>query len=616
MLEGFGQIGVRRFGARDALALAGLLVLALALVGSSLPTREFWHRDEARFATIARTMHERGDLLVPHLGSELYKDKPPMLFWLMNLSAWALGGFSDVAARLPSLLASVLTVLGAYLVGSLFFDRRAALLAGVVLVTSVLYMMTSQFALTDPLLICFQTWALYCFIRGEYSPGRGRGRGWYLMFYVLAALATLTKGPIGLLVPGAVLGVWVVLRRGFRDLGRVGLHWGLPVYLVIVAAWLLPAGLQAGWPYVKHLLMNQTLLRATGSGYSRRPWYAYLWSFFPMFWPWAFFVPEALVRIARRWWNDRKEPEQARVRQGLLLVAVWFAVVLAGWSVAGVKRTRYVLFAYPAAALAVGWLWEALLSKRERWVWTTSLATILCIATVLVGALATALAAVPWLDEWVIEHVPGKSSVPAVDRAAALAEWRVSFGVLAGSLLVVAVGLAWLLRRGRRSNGSVHTGVRTNAGWVGPWVALVSVVLQVHGAIWLMPMMNHYCSMRPVAEIYQELRSQNPKATIATHHLFWTAIAWYAQTTEIARADAPDQVLALLESEQSAFVLVEASRLERLKAHDQRFGHYPADQRKAGVRRIAILANQPRPDVTTATEGAAPNTSDRTGSPE
>ncbi|MCK4300620.1 MAG: hypothetical protein KAX80_13850, partial [Planctomycetes bacterium] len=83
-----------------------------------------------------------------------------------------------------------------------------------------------------------------------------------------------------------------------------------------------------------------------------------------------------------------------------------------------------------------------------------------------------------------------------------------------------------------------------------------------------------------------------------------------------ARADEPDQVLALLESEQPAFVLVEASRLEGLKAHDQRFGHYPADQRKAGVRRIVILANQPRRGPTPATEGAGPNTSDRTGSPE
>jgi len=603
VLEAFGQTRVDRFGARYALALAGLLVLTLALVGSSLPTRDLWHRDEARFATIARSMSEQGDLLVPHLGSQLYKDKPPMVFWLMNLSAWAQGGFSDVAVRVPALLASLLTVLGTYLIASVFFDRRTGLLAGVVLATSVLYLMTSQFALTDPVLICFQTWALYCFVRGEYSPGRGRGRGWYLMFYVLAALATLTKGPIGLLVPGAVLAVWVVAKRGFRNLRRVGLHWGIPVYLVMVAAWLVPAGLRAGWPYVEHLLMNQTLGRVSDSAYSHQePWHYYLWTYFLFGWPWAVFLPEALVRLVRRWWQGRADPDQAQARQGLLLVIVWVVVVMAGWSVAGVKRERYVLFAYPAAALAVGWLWGALLSRRERWVWTTSLATILCIGTVLAGAAATGAAALPWLGEWVIEHAPGKSSVPVADRLAALASWRWGFGALAVSLLAAAAGVAWSLRRGSR--------------WVGFWLALAPIVLQAHAALWVMPMMNRFRSMRPVAEICQQLRADHPQATVATHDLFWTAIAWYAQTTEIDQVDRPKEVLALLESEPPAFVLVEASRLERLRTRDPRFAELPREARKAGVRRIVIVSNHPQPHATRSTEAPGPTTNDRTLRPE
>jgi len=587
VLEAFGQMQVSRFGPRDALALAGLLILTLALVGSSLPTRELWHPDEARFAVVARTMQERGDLLVPHLrnvpyegpppAGVLYEDKPPMLFWLMNLSARALGGFSDVAVRLPALLASVLTVLGVYLVGSFFSDRWSAVLAGMVLATSVLYLMTSQFALTDLVLICFQTWALYCFIRGEYAVRQRRG--WYAGFYILVALATLTKGPIGLLVPGAVLAVWVVARRGFRDLRRVGLHWGIPLYLAVVSAWLAPAGLRAGWPYVKHLLLNMSLWRVRGSTYShQRPWHYYLWTYFLFGWPWALFLPEALVRAVRSWWKTRRDDSLHRASDGLLLALVWFVVVLAGWSVAGAKRPRYVLFAYPAAALAVAWFWSALLSKRERPSWVTTVAAVLCLVTVLAGALATGVAAVPGLGSWVIEHAPGKSSVPAQDRLAALAAWRLPFAALAGSLFAVGMGLAWSLRRR-------HRGVMF-------WLAVALVVLQVHAAVWVFPMMNQFRSMRPVAEICRELRSQHPEATIATHDLFWTAIAWYARTTDIAQADAPKEVLALLATDQQAFVIVEASRLEELRSRDAYLGEYWYDERRAGVRRIGILSSR------------------------
>lgn len=571
----------RRLGRRDVVSVVGLVLFTLVLVGSSLPRRELWHPDETRFAVVARTMHETGNYLVPHLGSRLYREKPPLLFWLMNLAAGLTGEFSTVAVRLPTAAASAAAVVALYLVGRLFFDTLTSLLGGLVLATSVLFMIVSQFAITDPLLIALQTWALYCYLRGEYSVGPARR--WYAGFWVLTALATLTKGPIGLVVPAAVLVPWVVLARGPGRLLRAGLLWGLPLYAAVVAAWLVPAGLQAGWPYVKYLLMNMTLWRITGSHYSQhRPWHYYLWTFFLNFWPWAVFVPEAMVRVARRWWRQRRSAEGGAYAEGLLLVVLWFVVVMAGWSVAGVKRVRYVMFGYPAAALAVGWLWAGVLRGRLRWSWATTGATLFNIGVLAAMAMGATVAAVPGTALWVMEHAPGDSSVPAADRAAALAPWRWGFAGMAATLAVLVVGLVWLLLRRRSS--------------VLLWVLLVPVVFQGHGVAWIFPMMNQFRCMQPVGEICRELRSRHPEATVALSRLSWTAAAWYAGTTDMLLVKEPKDVLAVLESDRPAFLIVEASHLERLQQREPRLRDYPRSERRAGVRRLVILSNRPHRD--------------------
>jgi 4-amino-4-deoxy-L-arabinose transferase-like glycosyltransferase len=127
------QLPVRPWGWVDVLALVALVLLSGALVCSSLSRRDLWHPDETRFSVIARTMHQTGNYLVPHLGATLYEEKPPLVFWLMDLSAALTGGFSDVAMKLPSAAASVLLAVAFYLIARLFFGELTSFLAVVVL---------------------------------------------------------------------------------------------------------------------------------------------------------------------------------------------------------------------------------------------------------------------------------------------------------------------------------------------------------------------------------------------------------------------------------------------------------------------------------------------------
>jgi 4-amino-4-deoxy-L-arabinose transferase-like glycosyltransferase len=569
------QLPVRPWGWVDILALAGLVFLSGALVCSSLGRRDLWNPDETRFSVVARTMHETGNYLVPHQGAALYQDKPPLVFWLMDLSAGVTGGFSDAAMKLPSAAASVLLAVAFYLLARLFFGELTSFLAVVALQTNVLFLVTAQFAMTDLPLMCLQAWAVYCFLRGEYTPGRRRG--WYGAFYVLCALATLAKGPIGLLVPGAVLAVWVVASGRFHDPWRWGLHWGLGLYLVVVGAWLLPAALQAGKPYLDHLVGNLTVWRISGPEYHRyQPWFYYPWTFFPCFWPWSFYVPEALVRTFFHWWRDKEEtPARRRLSEGLLLLVLWFVVVMAGWSVVGYKRVRYVMFAYLPASLAVGWLWAGLLTRRQRWSWATTGATVLLLVTLLALVGAALVLAIPGLGERALAHVPLDSSVPVQDLGAGVVGWRLDGLISAVSLAAVAGGLLWSLIGRRR--------------WVWLWVVLVPVTLQANAAAWVFPLLNQYRSMRPTADICRELRAQHPQATILLYALTGTGTSWYAGDTTLLAPRTPKEVLALVDRRGETFLLTEASHLDELVAADPRLGQFPREEKKAGVRRILVL---------------------------
>src|ERR1044071_8885731 len=106
------------------LALAGVLLFLPGLGG-----RDLWNPDEARYAEVAREMPLAGSYAVPHLNGQVYSLKPPLLFWSIRTAAHLTGGLDEVAARLPSALAAIGTLLLTYRLGRRLFGRRAGGLA-------------------------------------------------------------------------------------------------------------------------------------------------------------------------------------------------------------------------------------------------------------------------------------------------------------------------------------------------------------------------------------------------------------------------------------------------------------------------------------------------------
>ena len=172
-------------------------------------------------------MLARGDWIVPTFNNELRPHKPILLYWAMIVS-YSLVGVSEFGARLPSVLASVGTVLLCYLIGRMLYDRLAGFVAGILLVSGLMFAVLSRAATPDAILVLCTTGAYCCFVwgvstlRGGQFSGRTKQEATISLdaaklpllaavgMYACMGLAVLAKGPIGILLPLTVIGVYAI----------------------------------------------------------------------------------------------------------------------------------------------------------------------------------------------------------------------------------------------------------------------------------------------------------------------------------------------------------------------------------------------------------------------
>ena len=371
--------------------VAGIAALALGTAPSPL-----WDEDEPRFAEIASTMVETGDWIVPTFNGTLAVDKPVLMHWCMA-ACMSVFGINEFAARLPSLIAALVTALAVLRFGTRFFDSTIGVIAALAWLGTLLVGIEAHAATPDAILVALTAWATVLAAeviagpvagKGEFprrpaaasgadalphlSVGRAAGIG------LLLGLAVICKGPIGFVGPLAVLvpwAWWVAVDRRMAEMAA--------------GPWLRRT-VAAALPAVVDVLRSLRPVVLTAAAVAvAAPWYVAVWQrtdgawiegfFFvhnvgrfmiPMekhggglwyhpvtmlvcFYPWSCFLPLAIVLAAWRTWKRSLPPALGPV-VGLLLV--WFAVWVGGFSLAATKLPNYVLPAYPPAAMLVAWL--------------------------------------------------------------------------------------------------------------------------------------------------------------------------------------------------------------------------------------------------------------------
>lgn len=335
-------------------ALAITCVLA-AGIGLRLPLPP----DEPRFVLAAQAMLDTGNWLLPHRGSELYAEKPPVFMWLQATSL-AASGHWDGAFLLPSLLAALLTL---WLTGDMaarLWGRPMRLPAILALLCCIQFVLMAKRAQIDMVLVALTTTALWALCR--YLFGQAQRR-WLLLAGIAAGIGTVTKG-VGFLPLLAVL-PWLFARWRWPASGAMPparpLWWLLPGLVLGTLVWLGPlcwalwhhpdAQLQA---YAHELLFKQTGTRYARAWHHIQPAWYYLQVMATLWLPAALLLPWLLPAW---WWQLRLgEP-----RQWLLLG--WAALVLLFFSASPGKREVYLLPMLPALCVAAAPLLPGLLQR-------------------------------------------------------------------------------------------------------------------------------------------------------------------------------------------------------------------------------------------------------------
>ncbi|MFQ5801276.1 MAG: ArnT family glycosyltransferase [Candidatus Methylomirabilales bacterium] len=332
--------------------LGVLLFSSLLLIFTGLGARDLWDSGETRYALKALTMRQTGNWIVPVLKGKVWLNKPPLLMWLINLFGSLGGGINEWTARLPSAFAGLGTVLLVFWWGQRLEGPLFGGIAGLSLLTSSLFVIRARFNDPEPLLAFLITLALFAFY--AHYHGWARGRLWWMM-YAAMGLATLTKGPIGLVLLWMVILTYLMSRNDLGALRRMHLGKGLLLFAAIILPWFLSVALVFG-ESVQMVLYGEILRTALGTGGRLDPWYFYIGGFPLAFFPWSLF----LLGLPVVWRHHRAR--DGNPSEGLYFATIWFSLIFLTLSLMSKKRVYYALHLLPPAALLIAYSWQYLLA--------------------------------------------------------------------------------------------------------------------------------------------------------------------------------------------------------------------------------------------------------------
>lgn len=477
----------------DARRLAMVAVVAGIVMLTNLGGPRLWDRDEPRNAGCAREMLQRSDWIVPTFNAELRTHKPVLLYWLI-MSAYSVLGVNEFSARLPSALCAVGTCVATYLMGRRLFPSAAALMAAVALSTSAMFVVAGRAATPDSVLIFCTSAAMAVYVcgtfrlpsmssdsapfdaqppqlkvAGHYFPQHW---GWQIALYVMMGLAVLAKGPVGLVLPTAVIGMFLLIMRlpqasgdiqpatwtsraiavvrPFAPLHFLRTCWymkpliALSVAGLIALPWYIAVGLQTDGEFLRGFFFEHNLSRATRpmEGHDGGP------LFYPVAllvgtFPWSIFaLPVLWDTVARL---RRRDPSAT----SLVFCLCWIGVFIGLFSLAQTKLPSYVTPCYPAVALLVGSFvdrWRRGLAIGPAWLPRVGFGLLAVIGVgMLVGLPLLARQQLPgeeWLGAIGLAPLIAGGAGLLADRLArrSQAVWAMTGGAVALLTLIFAVG--------------------------------------------------------------------------------------------------------------------------------------------------------------------------------
>ena len=501
--------------------LAGFLIIWFYM----LAARTLVPTDEGRYAEMAREMLASGDWITLRLNGIKYFEKPPLQNW-MNALSFAIFGLGDWQARLWTGLNGLLGVAAVAYTGNKIFSRRTGIVAALVLGSSFYWAGMGHVNSLDMGLSGMMTLALCGLLVAQMALADSKTeRNAMLVCWAGMALATMSKGLIGFVLPGAVLVIYTVVTRDFAMWKRLHMGKGLILFFVITAPWFILIALKN--PEHPHFFfIHEHFDRFTSTVHKRGgPWHY----FFPMLI--LGIVPWIGVLLHGLWSGIRDNASGFQPRKMLL---IWAAFLFFFFSISGSKLPGYILPIFPALALLIAFQLEQAGS------WTTKAAAISLAVVGMLGAAGLFI---------YLNKLDGSD---AIDQALAMnyAPW---LAVVSGMTLLGGIFSWWLA-------GKENTG----KDWAIVSLATIGFLAGQIAFLGHNPWGKYIAGSEYIPAIQAELKQ--PNTPIYAVGRYEQALPFYLQRTTTL-VEFPDEMAFGLEHEPQLWIPKREDFIEKWRAH-------------------------------------------------
>ena len=323
-----------------------LLALLIGIIWfATLNYRHLIPTDEGRYAEMAREMLASNDWLTPRYNDYKYFEKPPLQIWATAL-AFKLFGIGEWQARLWGGLTSFLTIIALGLTAGSLLGKRAGVIASLILASSPIWILAGHFNSLDMGLSAFMSMSLFAMLLSQSAPKHSTTESfWMLICWASMGLAVLSKGLIGIALPGLVLIGYSLTSFDWQIWKRLHLVKGLILFFAITAPWFIWVSL-VNPEFPNFFFIREHFERFTTDEHKRvAPWFY----FFPLlivgFAPWLLQLPNGMLLAIK---------ERANNESGfkpLWLCFVWSVLIFAFFSKSQSKLPGYIIPIFPALAI-------------------------------------------------------------------------------------------------------------------------------------------------------------------------------------------------------------------------------------------------------------------------
>lgn len=508
-----------------------ILVSAWALLSLvNLGKPGLWDQDEGLNAEAAREMLHAKDWVVPTFNYKLRTAKPALLYWAQMIS-YKTFGINEFAARFPSALAALFTILLVYGLTRRMFDPSTGLLAALILASSILFTGSAHFANPDALLHFSVVLAFYIFWQ-SYSRD---GNGWLAWCAIATGLGMMAKGPLGLCLPMAAFGLFLIWMKQIRRWFHPQLIFGVLIFTMIAIPWYVWVTAETRGEFLRQFLLRDHLQRFNSSLESHSgPPFFYLLILCAGLAPWSVFFLFTGIHV----WKWRTEQENRSFDPRYRLLFCWMIAVLIPFTIAATKLPNYVLPMYAPIAIMIA---HALIRWRRgeyqppKWVLHLTFATLAVVGCSVISAgLVGGGVLLPELTKGRVLH--------GLEKVAVVGAFPLLASVLAW----------WFWKREARAKLLATLGV--------------TAVLFTGGiAAWGMTAVDQHRAIRTLSAKIHQHKGEG-EVRVATWHDFQPSMVFYSRR-RVQTWFREDEALSFMKYDLQTFLFLSEDRWDQLRAH-------------------------------------------------